>query len=211
MQKAAPIGTPAIEGIVNPRRAKTPRANTPRREVEDLLQQYTSVSEDTHSMARFQSSRAKEILEDMDKCGEPIFLPKDILATTDIFSRLVRMFCVERGITWDYFYARHRAYCESMGYAPHQINYDRNNCKRALLRPTMTKNYFEYFCQAMGIIITDMSVSLVTADGIVGDYKLTDAERISRMRMEDCQKSTEGPAPWDVYSTSVADTVSVVQ
>ena len=208
MRTIAP--TPAVESILGPRKPRMPRAIITKKEGSDIALPDVSTSEDTNSMARFQSSRAREILEDMDKCGEPIFVAKDILATTDMFARLVRMFCVHRNITWDYFYARHRAYCESMGYAPHQINYDRNNCKRALIRPTMTKNYFEYFCQAMGIIITDMSVGLVTADGVSGTYSLTDAERISRMRMEDCQRSVEGPAPWDVYNTS-SDTPTGVQ
>lgn len=133
------------------------------------------------SLLRFQSQRAKELLEDIDKIGEPIFQPEDINKTSDIFSKLVRMYCVDQKITYEYLYARHRAYSESLCMLPHQINYDRNNFKRALVKPTMTKSFFETFAMIMGLCVADISLTLITPNNTVVTYKLSEAVEMSRL------------------------------
>ena len=110
-------------------------------------------------------ARARLLMNSVDllgKSGQPIFVAEDIHDTTDFLAKIVRMYFVDQNITYEYFKIMHNIYCESLCMLPESINYDRNNLKRALLKPTMTKPLFEKIFSILGAHIIDVSVLILT-------------------------------------------------
>jgi hypothetical protein len=109
--------------------------------------------------------RARLIRENVGligKTGEPIFTKEDIHATNDFLAKIVRMYFVDQNITYEYLKIMHQIYCESICMLSNSINHDRNNFKRALLKPTMTKPFFEKVFNVLGVHIVDVCVTLLT-------------------------------------------------
>lgn len=111
--------------------------------------------------------RARRIAESIDligKHGELIFKPEDIYDTTDFLAKIVRMYFVDNDITYDYLKIMHMIYCESLCMLPSSIHYDRNNFKRAIVKPTMTKPFFEKVFNILGVSIVDVAVTLLDSN-----------------------------------------------
>ena len=96
------------------------------------------------------------------KTGEPVFTKQDIHDTNDFLAKIVRMYFVDQNITYEYLKIMHQIYCESLCMLCNSINHDRNNFKRALIKPTMTKLFFEKVFSILGVHIVDVCVTLLT-------------------------------------------------
>lgn len=108
------------------------------------------------------------------KKGYQLFSVSDVLNTINPIAKLLRLLFVNKRITDQEFHDAHRAYCEEGGLSSTDINTDRNNQRKSLLKPRMTVDQFEKILQILGLRITDISFDVFDpTTGRTEEYRLS--------------------------------------
>lgn len=146
------------ESIVEP----TVDMSSPQLTPDDRIELLKMCALPSETITEHRARLLKEHVGLIGKTGEPVFTKKDIYETNDFLAKIVRMYFVDQNITYEYLKIMHQIYCESLCMLSSSINHDRNNFKRALVKPTMTKPFFERVFNILGVHIVDVSVTLLT-------------------------------------------------
>lgn len=111
------------------------------------------------------------LLRDMERTGELIYKPSDILKTTHPLAKLIRIMFVDQRITNKYFEDMHHLFCVSHGDTADKINSDRNNTRKALAKAEPTFPFYEKIHNIFDAHIIDMSATLYLRNGKTVTYQ----------------------------------------
>ena len=111
------------------------------------------------------------------KSGTQIYNYRNIFQTMNPVAKLLRMIFVDREITDEELDAYHEYSERRKGKYPRDINTDRNNMKKALIRERMSVQQFEKILTILDLSILDMSYTLQDLrTGEIREYKLSDIQ-----------------------------------
>lgn len=115
------------------------------------------------------------LLFKFDKCEN------SVLGTSHPLAKLARMILFQNKITNQEFVDRHRAYAEAAGYLSTEINYSRNNIKKAMYKEKLSFTMFEQLINVIfGFELKDLTVKLTNPyNGKVETYSLSDISKKS--------------------------------
>ena len=123
------------------------------------------------------------------KSGKPIYNFRNILQTINPIAKLLRMIFVDRDVTNEELDAYHELAEKSKGKYPRDINTDRNNMKKALVRERMSVQQFEKILTILDLLILDMSYTLQDLrTGEIREYKLSDIQEFIEACANDPKK-----------------------
>ena len=110
--------------------------------------------------------------------GKQLFTFEDVFKTSHPLSRLMRMILASNGVTIEEFDKKHHAFAEAAGLMTNQINYNRNNIKKAISKPKVSYWMFEQVINAIfGYGLKDIHMKLVNPNtGEIEEYSLSDIE-----------------------------------
>lgn len=157
---------------------------------------------DTESIQKYEENRKKqdsEIIEDVSntdfksiisnyvvvpqqaqqrkRCDTDklLFKMEDVLAVSHPLARLMRMILFDNKVTEIMFNEKHKQYAESAGYMTIQINYHRNNIKKAMDKKAISFRTFETVISLiMKFSIKDIKMDFMDEDGKIKRYGLLD-------------------------------------
>lgn len=130
---------------------------------------------------RFSSNHVLTLMENMEKTGEPIYRPSNILEVTHPLNRLIRMMYVDQRITKPYFDAMHKIYCVAINLPQQKINANRGNTQKALEKPDITWRTFEKLHAIIGAVIVDLIVELQLNAATCVTYRYNDLAPFEHM------------------------------
>lgn len=151
------------------------------------------------------------LIENMQKTGELVYKPKDILTTIHPLNKLIRMMFVDQQITDRYLDNMHYTYASSLGCTPDQINSLRNNFKKNFVKDAPTFHHFEKVFTILKCVIIDFSATILLPTGetvvyqktpynLHTDKKIITVDDIAKMKLP----SNDTPIflPEDIYKTT---------
>lgn len=104
-----------------------------------------------------------------------LFKMEDVLAVSHPLARLMRMILFDNRVTESMFNERHKQYAEDAGYLSIQINYHRNNIKKAMDKDAISFRTFETVISLiMKFNIKDIKMDLLESTGKIKRYGLLD-------------------------------------
>lgn len=91
-----------------------------------------------------------------------LFTFQDVMDVTHPIAKIMRMILATYGVTQAEFDERHRVYAESAGFLNVQVNYNRNNIKKAMVRNRLSYQMFEQIIfSIMGFGLGDLVFKLI--------------------------------------------------
>ncbi len=112
--------------------------------------------------------------------GECLFTEKDTMDTLNPIARIFRLICRNTHVTEDDLFDKHRLYCSQLGFPPTQINTDKHNLRKALIKPCMTISVIEKLLTILGYNILDVSFKIQDqVSGEISTYSYSDAEKVT--------------------------------
>ena len=124
------------------------------------------------------------------KSGKQLYNFRNILQTMNPVAKLLRMIFVDREVTNEELDAYHEYAEKSKGKYPRDINTDRNNMKKALVRERMSVQQFEKILTILDLSILDMSYTLQDLrTGEIREYKLSDIHEFIDICAKDPKKN----------------------
>lgn len=104
-----------------------------------------------------------------------IFKMEDVFKTAHPLARILRYILAENGVTHSDFDEKHRIFASEAGFANVQINYHRNNIKKAMNRPKLSYQMFEQIVNVIyGYGLQDLIFNLIhPVSGQLVTYSLT--------------------------------------
>ena len=105
-----------------------------------------------------------------------LFKMEDVFKTAHPIARILRYILAENQITHAEFDERHRIFASEAGFVNVQINYHRNNIKKAMNRPKLSYQMFEQIINVIfGYGLQDLIFNLIhPTTGEIVTYSLTD-------------------------------------
>ena len=137
-------------------------------------------SADLSSMIqRIDPSVCNQVVQTAQKAGTPIFTTNDLRTTQHPLAQMIRMLVIRENITKETFEDKHRAMALQTCMTTNNMNYERNNMRRALIQPDITWNFLEKFLTVCGFDIIDVTVLLSNRQtGEVSTLKRSDVQDI---------------------------------
>lgn len=110
--------------------------------------------------------------------GEPVFTVKDLGGTTFPIAILLRLLFLRENMTWEKFTTMHRNFALRTQMSANQINYSRNNLRRALQSPTAGWNNLEHWLNISGCEMIDLSLTFKQPNGEIVTIRKSDADKL---------------------------------
>ena len=126
------------------------------------------------------TSRPPVMRKSSSDSSKLMFKLEDVMSTLHPLARLMRMIMYVNGITHAEFDERHRVYAENAGFLNVQINYNRNNVKKAMFRDRLSFAMFEQIVNVvLGYGTQDIVFKLINpTTGEIEEYSLSKVQEL---------------------------------
>ena len=121
--------------------------------------------------------------------GTPIFTVNDLRTTMHPLAQLARLFLIENGISREKFESLHRKRATDLCMATNNMNYERNNMRRALVQGEITWNFLEKLFLVCGFDLADIQLTLVEKES--GEIKTLKRSDVMKVLQENPSPASE--------------------
>lgn len=111
-------------------------------------------------LSRIDPMQCNQVVKDAQNSGTPLFTVNDLRTTTHPLAQIVRLLLIRNNITREKFEALHRKMGMQTYMSANNMNYERNNMRRALAQGDITWNFLEKLLVVCGFDLTDVTLTL---------------------------------------------------
>ena len=119
------------------------------------------------------------------KEGTPLYKISDICRTINPVAKILRMIFVDRNVTYEELFSKHKRKCELEGMIPRQLNTNKGNIKKVLVKNRMSMKQFEKLLLILDLKIENVSFTIKDSKtGTLKTYSLSDTAKYSNKSNE---------------------------